>query len=111
MRIEQGKSSTMLIANALKYSNDRSNVLVSCSKSATEVIFEVTDEGKGIAEELKERLFERYEQGDKSQRRVGYGLGLHIAKVIVEAHRGRIGVKNLADGKTGAIFYFSLPVN
>ncbi len=99
-----------LVANALKYSSDHSCVLLSCSRVENEVLFEVIDEGKGISDELKERIFERYEQGDQSQRWVGYGLGLHIAKVIVQAHNGRIGAKNRTDGKNGAIFYFALPL-
>ncbi len=99
-----------LCSNALKHSAKGSVVEVNCRRNEDRVIFEVVDEGPGIPDELKEKLFERYQQADDVTARQGFGLGLYICKVIVEAHGGTIFIQDRHDGKTGAIFYVSLPV-
>ena len=70
-----------------------------------ELRLEVADNGPGIPDSQLPHLFERFYQGDSSDHR-GVGVGLSIAKAIVEAHGGKIGVAN---GNPGAVFYFTLP--
>jgi signal transduction histidine kinase len=70
------------------------------------VIFGVTDTGPGIPIEHRERIFDRqWRAADTAH--LGHGLGLSIAKGIVEAHRGRIWLTNQESG--GSAFSFSLP--
>jgi two-component system, OmpR family, sensor histidine kinase SaeS len=71
----------------------------------------VRDEGEGIPEEMRDRVFERFYRVDPSRNREsgGAGLGLAIARSLVELHGGRIGVRERNDGKTGSEFWFRLP--
>ena len=70
----------------------------------------VSDTGPGIREEDQQRIFEEFQQADGSSTRPkdGTGLGLTIAKRIVELHRGRVGVTS-SPGQ-GSTFWFALPV-
>ena len=72
-----------------------------------EALFAVTDTGPGVAPEDLSRLFERYWQAPK-RRSEGSGLGLYIAKGVVDAHGGRIWAERAAEG--GAAFCFTLPL-
>ena len=69
----------------------------------------VRDRGPGVPEIFRPRLFRRFSQADSSDTREkgGIGLGLYIARSIIEAHGGTIGFRNHADG---AEFHFDLPV-
>ena len=66
----------------------------------------VKDSGPGVAEAERELIFEPFFRGDSS----GLGLGLAIAKSVVELHNGRIWVENNADGR-GSTFFVALPKN
>ena len=94
-----------LIANAIKYSSKGSGIDVGIRSRGKDWLVYVKDFGKGIAHKDKERIFERFEraarEGDK-----GYGLGLAIARRIIDLHGGRIWVEDNPDG--GSIFYVSL---
>ena len=70
----------------------------------------VIDHGRGVASELKEEIFERFKQVERSDetQKGGTGLGLAICKVIIERHGGTIGVESEV-GK-GCRFWFRLPV-
>ncbi len=70
--------------------------------------FEVSDDGKGIPAEARQRLFEFGYRHDDSGMIQGYGLGLWSCRRIVEAHGGQIGVDSEAE--QGACFWFTLPV-
>ncbi len=96
-----------LVVNAVKFSDKGSVVRVTAEPRERMVRFSVSDTGPGIPPENQERLFDRFWQGDRRDRR-GVGLGLPIAKAIVTAHRGTIGVTS-AVGQ-GSTFYFELPV-
>ncbi len=97
-----------LIENAAKYSPSGSKVLVRAGRSGSELVsFSVDDEGPGIVDGLSSRLFEKFVRG-RGVCQSGQGLGLAIAKGIVEAHGGQIGARNIETG--GASFYFSLPI-
>lgn len=83
----------------------RTKVLDAGDTSIEEALVEIRDNGKGIDYEIFPRLFTKF--ATKSFR--GTGLGLYIAKNIVEAHGGRIWGRNNKDGR-GATFYFTLPL-
>jgi signal transduction histidine kinase len=95
-----------LIGNALKFSPKGSVITLAAKNLGQEVEISVTDDGPGISEDKKTKIFERFSQL-KSEDRRGLGLGLYITKWIVEAHKGKIRV-NSHVGK-GSSFIFTLP--
>ena len=96
-----------LIGNSLKFTPNGGTIELSVRKQETQVEISVTDDGPGIAEEAQVQIFERFSQLTMNDRR-GLGLGLFIAKWIVEAHKGRIWVTSEM-GK-GSTFSFTLPL-
>ncbi|HXT99147.1 MAG TPA: HAMP domain-containing sensor histidine kinase [Polyangia bacterium] len=92
-----------LVGNALKFTPEGGRVAVRVSEQNQLVRFEVADTGPGIPPDDVPHIFEQYWKGDGE----GTGLGLFIARSIVEAHRGELGVKT-APG-AGATFFFTLP--
>jgi signal transduction histidine kinase len=105
-----------LLDNAAKYSPAGSTIEVAAVLRDGEVVVSVADEGYGIPPHELERLFERYERGRLARRltAAGAGLGLAIARHIVEAHGGRIWAESPVPGRPpgahpGAVFYFTLP--
>ncbi|MFZ1217761.1 MAG: HAMP domain-containing sensor histidine kinase [Chthoniobacterales bacterium] len=99
-----------LIGNAIKFTPAKGQIRVSCALSGAggkEVQISVRDTGAGIAPEKVGTIFERFSQINSQDRR-GIGLGLYIAKMMVEEHPGRIWVESkLGEGST---FHFTLPV-
>jgi signal transduction histidine kinase len=96
-----------LVGNALKFVARGGSIVLKCESKGAEAIFSIADSGPGIAGEDIDRLFEKFWQRRRSDRR-GVGLGLAIARGIVETHGGRIWVESrIGDGST---FYFTLPV-
>src|SRR5690606_11019237 len=91
LRISQVLSN--LIGNALKFTPAGGRVTVSLQTQETEVLFSVTDTGEGIHADNLEKIFDRFWQVPDI-RRMGTGLGLWIARGIVETHRGRIWVRS-----------------
>ena len=96
-----------LIGNSLKFTPNGGTIELSVRKQETQVEISVTDNGPGIAEEAKVQIFERFWQLTMNDRR-GLGLGLFIAKWIVETHKGRMWVTSEL-GK-GSMFSFTLPL-
>ena len=104
-----------LVANAIKFSQPETVIRLAAQPSgvglsgAAEVCFTVEDQGRGIAPEKLERIFDRFQQGDASDSRAlgGTGLGLALCRSIVEQHQGRIWAESTL-GK-GARFLFTLP--
>jgi signal transduction histidine kinase len=96
-----------LVGNALKFTPRGGRVTVGASPSAAGVRFFVEDTGPGIAPEHLGRVFDRFWHAENNNR-YGAGLGLYIAKTIVEAHGGSIGVESTLGA--GAHFHFTLPV-
>jgi len=84
-----------LLSNALKYGPFNSSVLVSAYQKNTDIIIEVLDEGAGIPEALKERLFTAFDRlGAEQSKTEGTGLGLAVSKQIMLAMHGSIHVAN-----------------
>ncbi|MEO7729632.1 MAG: ATP-binding protein, partial [Kofleriaceae bacterium] len=88
-----------LLSNAIKYTPAQGRVEIELADEPTGLRLSVFDSGPGIGEELHGRLFGRFEraQGD-AQRKIGSGLGLFVAKQLVEAHGGTIAALERADG-------------
>ncbi len=97
-----------LIGNALRHTPDGGRVELGAAGADGFVRFTVSDSGPGIAKEYRERIFEKFFQVPGAGPR-GTGLGLYIAKEIVSAHGGEIGVES-APGQ-GSTFWFTLPVS
>jgi signal transduction histidine kinase len=97
-----------LLTNALKFTSPGGRVAVRAKHEAGEVRVSVADTGPGIAPERLETIFERFSRGGRTDRK-GLGLGLYIAKRIVEAHGGRIWVESSVG--RGSTFHFSLPAH
>jgi signal transduction histidine kinase len=98
-----------LVENAIKYSPKGGHVEVTARATSDEVIVSVTDEGIGLAEEDRDRIFQRFSRLDSRlvRQTKGTGLGLFICKSIVEAHGGRIWAETVSGA--GSRFSFSLP--
>lgn len=107
-RIEQVLNN--LISNAAKFSPKNGEVRVSLLSKRGFVRVEVKDNGIGISEEFRSRIFQKFAQADSSDTRVkgGTGLGLHISKALIECHGGSIGF--ISEPGQGSVFFFELPL-
>jgi len=98
-----------LLSNAIKFSPRGKTIRLTATRQADQILFQVKDQGRGIPQEKRENIFERFQQVDASDRREkgGTGLGLPITRSIVQQHGGRIWVEStLGQGST---FSFTLP--
>lgn len=98
-----------LIENALKYSPEGTAVTVSAERKGAKIVIGVADRGPGIEEEERLRIFEKFFRGRRHRFETkGTGMGLAIAKGIIEAHGEKIWVES--EPGHGSAFYFSLPL-
>lgn len=97
-----------LVDNALRHSPASSKLTVSVQPAAPGVELRVADQGRGIAPDQREKIFERFVQGTREEvlTRSGRGLGLAFCRLAAEAHGGSIRVE---DGNPGAVFCVRLP--
>ena len=104
-----GRVLNNLVGNAMRHVQDGGSVTVSARRISNGVQVEVIDNGPGIDPEDLPYIFERFYRGEKSRNRAtgGAGLGLAIARGIVEAHQGHIEVESRSNQFTR--FYFTLP--
>lgn len=97
-----------LLSNALKYSAESSEVNIRVARHDKEVVFSITDSGRGIEEKYVTRVFDRYFKVPGSIERSGTGLGLAISREFIEAQGGRIWVNSVYG--QGSIFSVAFPV-
>jgi two-component system sensor histidine kinase BaeS len=93
-----------LVSNAVRHTPEGGTVTLAGGRKAGGVVIRVSDSGPGIAEADLPQVFERFHKGPTS---AGSGLGLTIAKALVEAHGGTIGAANHPEG--GAVITVVLP--
>lgn len=99
-----------LLSNALRYTSEGGRVVLGANLEGNEIRIFVRDTGRGIAPEHHERIFERFYRVDpaRSRKEGGTGVGLTVAKGLVEAMGGKMGLES-APG-SGSLFWFSLPL-
>lgn len=97
-----------LVDNGIKFTGTGGRVSVLAASDGDAVLFSITDSGPGIAPADLPYVFDMFWQAPAGRRRLGTGLGLTIAKGLVEAHGGRIGVRSTT-GK-GTSFMFTIPL-
>jgi signal transduction histidine kinase len=113
VRADRGKIKQVIgniVDNSIKYT-PKGGITVSVGKSSDHIIrFSITDTGVGIAPEETSKLFSMFSRAkDASKTNVsGTGLGLYVAKQMVEAHKGRVWVESDGKGK-GSTFYIEIP--
>lgn len=95
-----------LVSNSLKFTPEGGKITILAGREAGTVRLSVLDTGSGIRDDALERIFERFSQVGKNDRR-GLGLGLYISRCIVEAHGGRIWAQSQPQG--GSRISFTLP--
>lgn len=106
-----GQAFSNLVDNALKFTPSNGRVLLSAQEAGAGIEVSVADTGSGVPNEALPRLFDRFYQADPSRAGGGHhgaGLGLAIAKEIVEAHGGKIGVRSQVG--IGTTFTIHLPL-
>ncbi len=99
---------TNLVGNAIRYTPRGGEIAIAATHRKNKVYISVTDSGAGIPENYHEKIFEKFTQVKGRANVGGAGLGLAIAKEIVEAHGGRIWVESRVN--EGACFTFTLPI-
>jgi two-component system, NtrC family, sensor histidine kinase GlrK len=101
-----------LLSNAIKYSPRNATIEINVGARDGFAVLDVIDEGRGVAERDRSRIFDSFYQGPPpvDGRVKGSGLGLAIAREYAQAHGGRIEVGARSDGKSGAWFRLSLPL-
>jgi signal transduction histidine kinase len=98
-----------LINNAIKFSPENSNIIITVKNKKDNIYFSVKDNGAGIPKKSQSRIFEPFFQAEQTiyWGHSGTGLGLAICKGIIESQKGKIGFKSIP--KKGTIFYFTVP--
>ncbi len=101
-----------MVDNAVKYTPHGGKIDVSVKKDGKEVIFEVKDTGMGLSEDTIPKLFEKFSRGEGVSviDTEGVGLGLFVAKRVIDGHGGRIWATSKGTNK-GSIFSFALPIS
>ena len=79
-----------LLSNAIGFSDKGGRITVSARRNDGEISFSVADEGRGIPDDVAERVFERFESHTRGTAHRGVGLGLSIVRSFVELHGGRV---------------------
>ena len=106
--VQIGQVLTNIIENAVRYSPRGSTIEISAARWRSSVQVRVTDQGPGIPEEDRERVFEEFYRRDAGGARGGTGLGLAISRAIVNAHGGTISIGRAPTGGTAVTF--ELPI-
>ena len=104
-----GRAVATMVDNAIRFAPDGGHVIVRGRSQNARTRIEILDDGPGVRVEDATRVFDRFYQADPSRDRASEtsGLGLAIARAIVEAHGGNVGVENRPEG--GARFWLEIP--
>lgn len=97
-----------LLDNAAKYSPENSQITIKANVEKNDVKLSVNDEGKGIAEDIREKVFEKFFRAE-SKTVGGLGLGLAIARGIIESHNGKIRIES-GDNEKGTKVLLTIPI-
>ncbi len=100
---------TNYLSNGIKYSNGKTDVILTVQVREDRITVSVKDEGLGIPEEQMPHIFGRFFRAEKSRNIEGIGLGLYLCRQIIHAHKGKVWAES-EEGK-GSTFYFSIPHN
>lgn len=97
-----------LLENAVKYTKEGTKITVRTREQGEMIVVEVEDEGDGVQDDRKEKIFEMFytSEAQASDKRRGFGIGLALCKAIVEAHGGKIAVRDARPH--GAVFSFMI---
>ena len=92
---------TILLDNAIKYSTGDGNIVLEINKKNGHITIDAVNSAKGLSKENAEHLFDRFYRADESRNSEtgGHGIGLSMAKAIVEAHKGKISAEVTDDGE------------
>lgn len=97
-----------LISNAVKYNESKEpELIIKARRNGANYVISFADNGIGIAEEYREKVFEIFQRLHPREKYSGTGIGLTLCKRIVERHKGKIWVEK--NGSKGSVFYVSLP--
>jgi signal transduction histidine kinase len=105
-RDELHRMALNLMENAVRHTPPGTRVHAAVRRADGEAVLTVEDDGPGVPEELRERVFERFVRGE-GDRGSSSGLGLSIVRAVAESHGGRV---ELEDGDPGARFVVHLPL-
>ena len=99
-----------IVDNAIKYTPVGSKIVITTKKLGDKVVVSIADDGSGITDEMKPRVFDMFYSGANkiADSRRSLGLGLSLCKSIINAHGGQISVSD--NIPQGTVFTFSLPV-
>jgi len=99
-----------IIGNSINYSHAGGNTIVRAKQLDNDIVIEVQDHGRGMNEEVLKHIFEQYYRVEGTKGNLsGMGLGLSIAKNLVELHGGKIRAESLLG--QGSTFTISIPIN
>ena len=96
-----------LLDNAVKYSPNGSTVQIEVQEHTDMFLISVEDNGPGIRDEEKSKIFEKFIRGSGDKGAGGFGLGLSFVREVIEGHDGKIGVEDAEE--SGAVFIIQLP--
>ncbi|CAN5373873.1 hypothetical protein BH10CYA1_BH10CYA1_20360 [soil metagenome] len=105
-RIEQVL--TNFISNAIKFSSENSEITISNDTINNQVRLFVKDSGRGMDKATSRKVFDRYFQTAEGRKKQGYGLGLAICRLLIEAHGGQVGAESELD--KGSTFWLRVPI-
>jgi PAS domain S-box-containing protein len=97
-----------LLENAIRYTPPGGEIRVSTERDGDDQVITIADTGIGMTQDVAERIFERFYRADSARTTRGFGLGLSIARTIIEYHGGSIQVKSAPD--SGSTFHIRLPL-